>query len=332
MPPLNIETLAEDMLGKKVKLKEVYDLAARIEQKYKEDGYLLVMTYVPEQSFANGDVKIGVIEGNLRDIKIEGDTESEVFEQYLEKIANLNPLTKNSLTRYLMLMKKIPGYEIEYELKPVKDNAAISKGQIADLYIAVIRTKAKFDANINNNGSTDLGRTQFALGGELLNSLNKDETLLGFIATTNKPEKMKAATFGFKKIINSEGTTLGMLGSYATNSVNIKQAVTSRNDRSTMVRLSLSHYPFINNKGDILLEGGIQNNTQKIFNGANNFANYHIASGFVGLEGQFKDQANATTSAGILFDKGLSGLSKVTMYDTTVPAYNDNYAMFSGRT
>jgi hemolysin activation/secretion protein len=331
MPPLNIEKLAEDLLGKKVNLKEVHKLADSIGKKYREDGYLLTSTYVPEQSFENGKIKIGVLEGGLRDIKIEGDTDSELFEEYLAKIANLHPLTKNGLTRYLMLMKKLPGYEIDYELVPVEDEAALNKGQVADLYIAVAKTKAQFDANIDNWGTTDLGRTQFALGAELLNGFKKDETLFGFVATTNKPEKLKAGTLGFKKILNAEGTTFGMMASYATNSANVTQTTTTKNDHSTMGRISLSHYPFINNKGNIMLEGGMQHNTQKIYDGSRDFADYRIMAGFVGIDGQYKDSSNAISHATILVDKGVKGPSKVTMFDKTVPAYNDNFTLVSSR-
>lgn len=327
-----LHTVIDSMASGLTTLSAVDALAAKITKFYQDKGELLTLAYVPKQYFKDGVVRINVLEGAIRDVVVEGDVQSPVLKAYIDKILELEPLTKDKLVRYLHLMNKIPGYEVEYAFEPIPmDSINTKEGKIADLILVVTRTHGKVMANIDNYGTKDLGRNQGSIGGQLMSPFKHDESLVGFVGTSNKPNKLKIATVGYKKILNSEGTSLQVLASYATNSANkVSTAPTTKHDKGTMIRATVSHYPVLSNKTSFKIEGGAQNRTQDVFNGATKQSKYHVLSALVSSEIQHKDGLGGFTSFTPTIFKGISGASKVTMYDPTVKKYDDNFTMFNG--
>ncbi len=329
-----VHAILSSFVGSLASASTMNRLTTKITRYYQDHGQLLAFAYVPTQSFDKGVVKINVIKGSIRDVIVkgdDGDIDSPVFNEYIDKILELNPVTKDELVRYLLLINKIPGYEIAYSFEPIPmDKINPENGKIADLVLAVKRTHAKVIANIDNYGASDLGRNQGSLGGQVLSPFNKDESIIGFVGTTNKPSKLKVATFGYKKIINSESTSVQFLGSYITNSANATGVHSNKNDIATLARASISHYPVLSHKTSLKLESGLKHNTQEVYNGAAKQSKYHVLSAFVGTEIQHSDALDGFSSFTPMIYKGISGASEVTMYDPTLKKYNPSFTLVNG--
>src|SRR2546430_6319475 len=99
--------LYADLVGKKVALQAVYDLAQRITAKYGGDGYVLSRAIVPVQQLdPNGAViKIQVVAGYIERVEWppELSTYRDFFSYYAGRIAAERPVNIRTIERYLLL-------------------------------------------------------------------------------------------------------------------------------------------------------------------------------------------------------------------------------------
>ena len=327
-----IQKLIQPMIGSYI---NVGSIAQKLTEYYQDQGLLLSKAYVPRQSFANGVVKIHVIEGAIREVIVVGDINSKVFNGYVDKLLMLGTVRKKELVRYLLLMNKIPGYNVEYAFEPVSDDQInISNGKVADLVLVVNRSHSNLAVNVDNYGSEDLGRYEGTVAGQLLSPFNKDESIFGFVGTTNKPDKLKVATVGFTKSVNSEGTYVKAMGQYVTNAADNTSNPSSgtssnKNDSGTLFKAKIAHYPILTNKSSVRLDVGLQNRTQKTFNNTAPQSHYHITSAYIGTAIEHKDSFGAYNKFRPMVYQAISGLSKVTMDDSSLAQYSNNYTLFT---
>lgn len=97
------EPLYRLYLNQKVSLKDLDDIVAKINAKYKKAGYLTTKIYLPKQEIKDGVVEIRVAEGKLGELKIEGNKyfASGLIERYFHtkknEILNVNKLERDLL-------------------------------------------------------------------------------------------------------------------------------------------------------------------------------------------------------------------------------------------
>ena len=68
-PESKLDIYTKPVIGKKVTLVEVYDIAQRITQYYRDDGYVLASAYLPPQGIKDGIVTIQIVEGYVGEVK-----------------------------------------------------------------------------------------------------------------------------------------------------------------------------------------------------------------------------------------------------------------------
>lgn len=118
-PVSRLHALVAGAEGKTLSLADVQQLAGRITQFYRQQGYLLTRAYIPAQTIKNGVVKIAVLEGSLEHIKVDNKADLGGFALApLHGIDTGTPLTAASLERGLLLTADLPGVIIESVLTP----------------------------------------------------------------------------------------------------------------------------------------------------------------------------------------------------------------------
>ena len=199
--------LYEQHLSQEISLKTVYDIAEAITAKYGEDGYALSRAFVPPQSIKNGIVRIGIIEGFIDKVIIEGELSQILgfFKKYEEKIRASRPLKSSVLERYLLLANDLPDLTVKSVLKPSKDTPGAS-----DLIITVVEKKYDASFGIDNHGTKSQGRGQFNLGLGANSVLGLHERATFNLIKTPQERELKYFKFGYEQTLNSEGTKLSV--------------------------------------------------------------------------------------------------------------------------
>jgi hemolysin activation/secretion protein len=110
-------------LGQSVTLQEIFDIAAAVETKYRDDGYILTRVVVPAQRIGDGRVHLRVIEGYIGEVKVVGDIGPvrELVERYVNKITQSRPARAEDIERYLLLANDVPGITAQGVLQPATD-------------------------------------------------------------------------------------------------------------------------------------------------------------------------------------------------------------------
>ena len=108
----------QPLIGHSITLGELQQYTERLTERYRQDGYLLSYAYLPPQDVAEGRVNVVLVEGYIRDYRVEGDIgpAGGYLQQLLTQLEAERPLTRETLERYLGLAERLPGVSIEAEL------------------------------------------------------------------------------------------------------------------------------------------------------------------------------------------------------------------------
>ncbi|MGE8383758.1 MAG: ShlB/FhaC/HecB family hemolysin secretion/activation protein [Pseudomonas putida] len=108
----------QPLIGHHVTLGELQQYTERLTQRYRQEGYLLSYAYLPPQDVADGRVNVVLVEGYIRDYRVDGDIgpASDYLQQLLTQLEAERPLTRETLERYLGLAERLPGVSMEAEL------------------------------------------------------------------------------------------------------------------------------------------------------------------------------------------------------------------------
>ncbi len=234
-----------------------------IENYYKQQGYLLPVASVENSDRDTGSIIVKIIEGKIRSVSVETDKNSEsiknnnLLKQYIDAIVNLSPAKTKEVQKYLLLIEKIPGYQIEYQLRKTNTGDA----NMADLLLAIKKTRGTLSLDVSNQGNRDLGRYQYSGFMQLNNSLGLNESIILSTGTSNHYDSLKLGSLGFLKRLNAYGTSVSFLGSWLENN-SYKHSKTNRgnakDNQNFTFRGTLSQYLTLNNVNSFKLEVGAE--------------------------------------------------------------------------
>ena len=118
--PDTIRAFYADRVGQEMSLKEIFDIAAAIETRYRDDGYFMTRVAVPAQQIEGGHVRLLVVEGYISEVKVSGDVGPVrgLIEGYVKHITESRPARLEDVERYLLLANDIPGITAQGVLQP----------------------------------------------------------------------------------------------------------------------------------------------------------------------------------------------------------------------
>lgn len=206
-----LRTAFASLLGTEISLARLYEVAAALTRRYRDDGYVLSQVIVPAQSIRDGAVRLQAVEGYVASVRFEGDPlgPQDDLDAYTDKIRGSRPLRAADLERYLLLMNDLPGLTVRATLSPSAEAGA------ADLTLSVTRRRFVVSTGINNRGSKSLGPVQADIwldGNSLLGAF--DRGFLRVVRTVSNDE-LTFLSGAYEVFIGTEGLKVGLIGSRA---------------------------------------------------------------------------------------------------------------------
>jgi len=237
--------LYSNYLKKELTLKDIYEIAQSITNKYRNDGYILSKAIVPPQKINNGVVHLRIIEGYIDKIKIQGPVRGprKLINQYKKKILKSRPLRALDLERYLLLIDDLPGVAAKSVLTPSEDKPSATT-------MTLILADKIFEGHIgtDNRGSKFNGPYEFS-GGLTANSLLGDHSKTGLQGVvTSQTEELLFLNAFYDLPVNQEGTRLFFSGSVSESEPGSSLKKFEINGDSSAITLRLTH-PFFRSRG-----------------------------------------------------------------------------------
>ena len=205
--------LYADLIGKKVTLQAVYDLAQRITAKYGADGYVLSRAIVPVQELdPNGAaVKIQVVEGYIESVQWPPQLSAyrDFFSYYGSKISAERPVNIRTIERYLLLAGDLPGLKFKNSVKPHP-----SKVGAAILVVEVTLKPVDFFSRVDNRGTPARGPLEYLSSTTFNNLFGGHEALTLTAAGAFKTRELQFYGANYRQVLNPEGLTYFANASY----------------------------------------------------------------------------------------------------------------------
>jgi hemolysin activation/secretion protein len=201
-----LRPLYGEKLGTEICLDDLYRIATRLTQKYRNDGYILTQVYVPPQTIENGVAKLNVLEGYLESVSVEAgenvkESEMSFIQAYANGIKTGGALNAKELERYLLLINDLPGLSARSVL-----GAAQSTTGAATLRIIVERDLYDGFLSINNHGSRYLGAIQGIAALSANSFFGKNERITAQFAAAPFGGELFYGFMGYEMPINHYGT------------------------------------------------------------------------------------------------------------------------------
>lgn len=211
--PAQLAQLYADLIGKKVTLQAVYDLAQRITAKYGADGYVLSRAIVPTQELdPNGAaIKIQVVEGYIETVQWPPQLSAyrDFFSYYGSKISAERPINIRTIERYLLLAGDLPGLKFKNSIKPHP-----SKVGAAILVVEVTTKPIDFFSRLDNRGTPARGPLEYLSSTTFNNLFGGHEALTLTAAGAFKTRELQFYAANYRQVLNPEGLTYFATASY----------------------------------------------------------------------------------------------------------------------
>lgn len=201
--------LVQEFVGKTLNFEGLNEAASRIQRLYRERGYFLAVSYLPQQQIQNGVVEIAVLEGVLGNVTLEMPEHARLRESLPRGILDtyLKPgalITETGLERPLLLINDLAGVSVTSALGP--SERAIGAADLKVKLVEEPRVNGYVDAD--NGGNRFTG--EFRVGANLnATNLAGYGDLLSFRAFVSD-ENMKFGRVAYVVPVGYYGTRVGL--------------------------------------------------------------------------------------------------------------------------
>jgi hemolysin activation/secretion protein len=203
--PDELAPLSADLIGHRVSLQAIYDLAQKITTKYGNDGYVISRAIVPPQELNPGGatIRIQVIEGYVDKVEWPKALDKYVyfFSYYTAKITAERPTNIHTIERYLLLAGDLPGFKFKNSLKPSPTHQGA-----ATLVVEIIGEKP-FDAvaRVDNRGTKSQGPLEGQATATINNPFHIHDAWTFTYAGPFKTEELKYIYGQYSQVLTAEG-------------------------------------------------------------------------------------------------------------------------------
>lgn len=250
-----------EYIEKEISLAQVFNIAERIQEKFRADGFLLTRVIVPEQKVNNGVFIIQAIEGFISNIVIEGEigpVKARV-RATLENLLHKQPVTNQDLERYLLLVNDLPGIRAIGFLRA-------NRGELGASELVVQADRKPFEgfSYVNNRGSKFTGPYRFVLMASENSATFLGEQIEGLFLHSLFDDEQRFGQLTIRQPLTSEGLKLELSASYGPSRPGFGLEINDTETEALTVNAKLS-YPLIRSRQqNLYIESGFQSIDQEV--------------------------------------------------------------------
>jgi hemolysin activation/secretion protein len=224
---------------KELTLTELQQVADKVSEYYRKQGYLLARALLPEQEITGGVVTLQILEGKLGEIIISGnDRFSENFiRKAFGRLQREKVIHQDSLERALLILNETPGLRVTSVLQAGKEPGT------TDIAVNVEELKDRTDLalELNNFGTRLASRTRIIPSLSIANLSGHGDAFDFRLVSGSNPSDLFFGRLGYSTPINHKGTRLGINFLAGNFEVGEEFAILDIEGRGTSFGISVSH-------------------------------------------------------------------------------------------
>lgn len=218
---LDLQALIRDQKQRRgVSVVELEEVAARVQQHYRQAGYFLAVAYVPAQEVHDGVVEIAILPGVLGEIDVRGGNADMVASRFQGALGQ--PVTEDDISNRLYQLNQIPGFKAQAAFEP---GGAVGETRLNLDVVDDRRWSARVVAD--NHGDAATGKERLTVMGSWLNPRGVGDLLDVGVLQTVHPSNQ---TYGFVHYRTPLQGDYEVGGRVATNSFTAEQGTESGGD------------------------------------------------------------------------------------------------------
>lgn len=312
-PASLIGAASRDYIGRTVDAAAVNRIADAVAAAYARADVALYTVLIPRQTFADGVLRLVVVEGYVERVDIQlddPDADASAARAYAARLTQERPLRRSTLDRYLTLIRDLPG---------VKAEARVLQGQkpgAVQLALSLRRKRFEFGVGVNNRGTPILGRTQLQADFQINGLFRQGESTRLSLGAPTDFERFRYLALAHVEPIGRDGATLQ--ASFARLSTRPELAGLPIKGKATMAGVQLA-YPWIRGpRRSLFVSGGFDglNSENAVF--GYRFSNERIRAFRVASAFSMASERQAI-SASLTLSKGVDLFGA----ETTMPAASE---------
>ena len=194
----------QDLLGKTIKLADIYSLAKKVAARYEADGYVMTEVRVPGQSVINGAVRLEVREFGVDDIKVFVDGQesppSSMERRIVDHLRGVRPLKDSDVQRVTLLLGDLPGVTVQ----GLRRSASVPNGS----EVLLSRKSLAGGVAWSNSGVPGVGVQMMAVDASEAGLLGFNERItINQFHPVNHPNQINGVGAAVEVPLTSDGTS-----------------------------------------------------------------------------------------------------------------------------
>lgn len=231
-----LRAVVEAFEGRELTLAEIYGVADRLTDHYREQGYSISIVTVPAQRMRMGVLLLEVVEGRVSDLVFSGNRRysAPFLARYFKRARPGEVLRFADLERETLLLNDLPGLTVRATLSPGEDFGT------SKVNLLVAETPARVIANVNNHGRRVIGRWRAGVD-FIINNPGTVGDVLSLGYTQSEAALLREGRISYGVPLNAAGTRLNLSYNRAEYDVGGEFSALDIDGTSVTARAQLSH-------------------------------------------------------------------------------------------
>lgn len=196
LPQTDIDAAVKPYIGQERDFGDVQRALEALEETYKQRGYTTISVLLPEQVLEKGEVRLKVVEGRLRSLKIDGQLnfDEDNIRATLPTLKPGTPPMVDDISANLRIANENPAKKVSLQLKPGERDEDI------DAHIKITDERPwKIGATLENTGTDQTGKRRLGFSFQHANLWNRDHVLtLQYQTSPEKPDDVKVYALAYR--------------------------------------------------------------------------------------------------------------------------------------
>ncbi len=294
LDPSALEPAWKPYAGTRIKLAAICEIRDSAAALLRDAGYIAAIE-IPEQRIAGGTIRFDVLMARIVAIRVRGDAgrSEAIIARYLAKLERQEVFNRREAERYLLLAGDLPGFDVRLTLK----SAGGARGEVIG-EVAVARRPGQIDANIQDYGSSALGRWGVLVRGQAFGLTGLGDRTSLALFTTSDLDEQRTLQASHEMRIGGEGLTVGGDFVYSWAKPAIGQPGIELSARTLLATLA-ARYPFVRRQSENLWGAvGVDLIDQKVRFNSLPLNRDKLRIAFVRLEADATDKASIVRAGG----------------------------------